>query len=108
MDAHGVPVRLFTANRWVVRDTAYPAEVLVAHLPAFRVGDDAGGHPGTNRWITAMLALFRPQIEQLLHARDRRLAGAGDKALFDHRTIEVRSSCPNSVIDQLDWLDILA
>ncbi len=108
MDAHGVPIRLFTVNRWVVHDTVYPAAALIDRLPAFRIAQDAGGHPVTNRWITAMVALFRPQIEQLLLARDRRLAEALGDTVFEDRTLEVLSSCPVSVVDQLDWLGMLA
>ena len=69
IDARGEPIRLFTTNRWVTGETWYRAEDVINMLDHFAV---VGGGPSVilNRWISAMVELFRPQIAALLHARD--------------------------------------
>lgn len=104
MDGYGNPVGLFTVNRWVTGDAWYPAEQVVAMLDHFQI-DHA--HPSwpVNRWIGGMFRLFRPQMEALLHARDRALATwaaahPGDNAYDDH-DLEVLSSLPIDVTQQI-------
>jgi serine/threonine-protein kinase len=57
-----------------------------------------------NRWITAMLILFRPQIAWLLGERDRVLAQWAKthrgRAAMEERSLEILSSLPISVADQ--------
>jgi hypothetical protein len=69
MDRFGRPVSLFTTNRWVTDETWYRAEDVIRMLDFFEI-DLA--HPSwpVNRWISAMIPLFRPQIEWLLKRRD--------------------------------------
>lgn len=73
MDRYGAPIRLFTTNQWVTGETWYPGADVIRMLPCFAI-DHA--HPSwpTNRWLTALLRLFRPQIEALITARDHALA----------------------------------
>ena len=73
MDRYGAPIRLFTTNQWVTGETWYPGADVIRMLPRFAI-DHA--HPSwpTNRWLTALLRLFRPQIKALICARDTVLA----------------------------------
>ena len=73
MDRFGSPIRLFTTNQWVTGETWYPGADVIRMLPRFAI-DHA--HPSwpTNRWLTALLRLFRPQIAALILARDKALA----------------------------------
>jgi len=73
MDHFGQPVSLFTTNRWVTDETWYRAEDVIRMLDFFDV-DLA--HPSwpVNRWISAMIPLFRPQIEWLIKRRDETVA----------------------------------
>lgn len=73
MDRYGTPIRLFTTNQWVTGETWYRGADVIRMLPRFAI-DHA--HPSwpTNRWLTALLRLFRPQIEALIAERDRVLA----------------------------------
>lgn len=66
----GTPQALFCTNRWVTDETWYPAHAVVGMLDRFR---PTGGATSTraDQWIEAMVALFRPQIEFLLHHRDQ-------------------------------------
>jgi hypothetical protein len=61
-----------------------------------------------NRWLTAMLILFRPQIEELLQQRDERIR-AWQRAhpevnSYEDRRLEVTSQLPVSVEAQVELL----
>lgn len=73
MDRAGLPIRLFTTNRWITGETWYAAEDVVRMLDHFAVEHARPSWP-TNRWITAMIRLFRPQIAWLLRRRDQTVA----------------------------------
>ncbi|MHA1537047.1 MAG: DUF6969 family protein [Alphaproteobacteria bacterium] len=104
MDDHGVPVKIFTVNRWVTGDVWYTAKDVIRMLKVFEV-DIA--HPSwpVNRWVSGMVHLFRPQIERLLIARDKVLA-AWEKAhpdtnAYEDRDIELISEYHISIDDQV-------
>ncbi|MFQ5783970.1 MAG: hypothetical protein ACE5H8_04005 [Alphaproteobacteria bacterium] len=69
MDGRGFPIGLFTTNRWVTAENWYAATDVAAMLDCFVIDHARPSWP-TNRWVTAMLRLFRPQIVALLHQRD--------------------------------------
>lgn len=69
MDAFGRPISLFAVNRWVSAEAWYPAEDVIRMLDRFAVDHAFPSWP-VNRWIGAMLQLFRPQVEALLRHRD--------------------------------------
>ena len=104
MDRFGIPTGLFTTNRWVTAETWYPAGDVVRMLPHFAI-DHA--HPSwpTNRWLTAMVRLFQPQIEGLIRARDTALDTRRrthpDRDVFEDREFEVLSEIPIDVEAQM-------
>jgi hypothetical protein len=104
MDSRGVPIRLFTTNRWVTGETWYAADDVVRMLDRFNI-DVTFPSWATNRWLTAMVALFRPQIVWLLGERDRAVADwerqhpGGDT--YEDRGLEVTSELPVSIDDQI-------
>jgi hypothetical protein len=69
IDHAGIPVAWFATNRWVTDEFLYPAATMIAHLDRYDV-DQTGEDPLVNRLLTAMVALYRDELEQLLHARD--------------------------------------
>ena len=69
MDAFGRPIGLFAVNRWVSAEAWYPAEDVIRMLDRFAIDHAFPSWP-VNRWIGAMLQLFRPQVETLLRHRD--------------------------------------
>mgnify|MGYP000279781843 CR=1 FL=1 len=73
MDKFGVPTHLFTTNRWVTGENLYRAEDVIAMLDGFSMDLVWPSWP-TNRWMNALMVLFRPQIEALIHRRDAVLA----------------------------------
>ncbi|MEO5698931.1 MAG: hypothetical protein ABIS17_14680 [Casimicrobiaceae bacterium] len=104
MDAHGRPQSLFTVNRWVTAETWYPAAEVIRMVPRFRIDHAYPSWP-VNRWLTAMLRLFRPQIEWLLRERDRTLVEWRQRhpgtELFEDRSLEVMSELPIDIDRQL-------
>lgn len=94
MDRKGLPLRMFTTNRWVTGETLYPAQDVIRMLDRFVIDHAYPSWP-TNRWITAMLRLFRPQIAALLLARDAVLAARAaahpDGDVHDDRRLETIS-----------------
>ena len=104
MDAYGVPIGLFTVNRWVTGDTWYPARDVIAMLEGFVI-DHANPSWPVNRWIGAMLRLYRPQIEALILARDEALAAWArnhpDRDVFEDRELEIMSHTAISVEQQI-------
>lgn len=109
MDGAGRPIRLFTTNRWVTGETWYAAPDVCAMLDRFRV-DVRQSSRILNRWITAMFGLFKPEMVELLHARDAAVMGwrrrrRGKVHVFEDRRLEVTSMMEIDVDAQLRRLD---
>lgn len=100
MDGYGHAIGLFTANRWVTGDNWYPAPAVVRMLDRFAIDHAEPSWP-TNRWITAMLRLFRPHVVALLHRRDeiaRTWAATHPGSdVYEDRRLELTSWMPVSV-----------
>ena len=108
MNPAGDPIRLFTTNRWVTGETWYTAEDVIATLDYFVIDLAQPSWP-VNRWITAMLGLFRPQIVNLLRERDKRVAAwqlqHADSNVYEDRDLNVTSELVISVRDQIAAID---
>lgn len=104
MDSSGFPFRLFTTNRWVTGEVWYKAEDVVTMLDFFEIDHTRPSWP-VNRWITAFVQLFKPQIAQLVRARDRFLEDWQRENLsedvYEDRALEITSAMDISVEDQL-------
>ena len=107
MDAGGLPLRLFTTNRWVTGETWYRASDVETMLDRFAV---AAGPPLLARWITGMVGLFKPEIASLIRARDEAVMGwrrrrRGKVHVFEDRRLEVTAALDIDVDAQLRRLD---
>ena len=104
MDAYGWAIGLFATNRWVAGDTWYPAEDVIRMIDRFTIDHAYPSWP-VNRWISAMVRLFRPQIETLLRERDRVVANwrkrHADIDVLEDRRLEVTGYRLISVEGQL-------
>lgn len=104
MTPEGQPFRLFTVNRWVTGETWYPAEEAIALLDQFQVHLGRPSWP-TNRWIGALLRLFRPQVVALILARDRVVAEwrrrYPGRDVLEDRQLEVTSYLDISIERQI-------
>lgn len=108
MDRGGLPIGLFTTNRWVTGETYYAAADVIRMLDRFDIDHT---HPclATNRWISGIVQLFRPQIEILLIERDEVI---GDwqrryprKDVFEDRDLEVTSEIAIDIDAQAAGVD---
>lgn len=94
MDKFGAPTGLFTTNRWVTAETWYPGADVIRMLPHFAIDHAYPSWP-TNRWLSAMVRLFQPQIAALVNARDAALVARRkahpDRDVFEDREFEVLS-----------------
>lgn len=101
----GDPVCLFTTNRWVTGEVWYGADDVCAMLDRFVIGHAQPSWP-TNRWIGAMLRLFRPEIVELVHGRDSAVAEwtkkHPGKDVFEDRGLEITSFKMISLEDQIE------
>lgn len=105
LDARGLPVALFTVNRWVTDGHWFDAATTMSFVDRF-APDTVDFHAHSCRWLTGFVRLYRPLIEALLVKRDRRLARRPDlaRALADHR-LEVLSLAPIDWAADLDALE---
>lgn len=105
MDRSGAPVRLFTTNRWVTGEVWYDALDVAGFIGRFTVDLAPPSRPA-DRWVSNMLALFRPQIAELLQARDAKLAAwqqaHPDRNAYEDRDLEVTSTAAIEVGAQLN------
>ncbi|HEY9549741.1 MAG TPA: hypothetical protein VIR45_09590 [Kiloniellaceae bacterium] len=104
MTPGGLPFRLFTVNRWVTGEVWYRADDVIRMLDVFKIDHAQPSWP-LNRWISAMIALFKPQIAELLRARDRKVADWREQNpeadVFEDRDLEVASFLDISVEHQV-------
>jgi hypothetical protein len=109
MNRAGLPIRLFTTNRWVTGETWYAAGDVVRMLDCFVIDHARPSWPA-NRWITALMRMFRPQIVELLHARDAEIhrlrSIAPEINVFEDRNLEVTSEMRVSIEDQIARIEL--
>jgi len=103
VDVRGEPIRLFTTNRWVTGETWYRAEDVTRMLDRFVIAET---EPSAvlNRWIGAMIQLFRPQIAALLQARDETVMAWRRRRrthVFEDPRLEITSSLDIQLDTQL-------
>ncbi len=103
-DASGQLIRLFTTNRWVTAEQWYPADDVIAMLDRFDIAIDEPS-PALNRWVSAVVRLFRPQIVDLIRARDEAIAHwratHPDRDVFEDRALQVTSERPVDFLAQV-------
>jgi len=104
MNRAGYPIRLFTTNRWVTGEVWYPAKDVIKMLGLFNM-DLAWPSWPVNIWVTNMVRLFRPNIEELLRQRDQTVAGWEQKSpgenVYEDRKQDITSLEDISVEKQI-------
>jgi hypothetical protein len=102
LDARGLPVSLFTVNRWVTGGHWFDAPTTLGLMRRFKL-QDVAGHEDSCAWVSDFVRLYEPLIARLLQARDQRLARCGPlQDALENRRVEMLSSM------QLDWAGDLA
>ena len=104
MDATGLPICLFSTNRWVTGETWYRADDVCALIDCFAIDLARPSWP-VNRWISAMLQLFHPQVTALVRARDARVKdwaeNLPDRNAYEDRELEITAAIDISIDDQM-------
>ena len=104
MNPKGFPIGLFSVNRWVTGEAWYTADDVVAMFGRFNIDHASPSWPA-NRWITAMLRLFHPQIIELVYKRDVVVADwqrkYPDRDVYEDRDLEITSTMAISVDKQI-------
>lgn len=96
-------------NHFVTNEFLYPADVMIEHLPDFNV-DHTAEDDLVNRFVTAMVALYRDEIAELIRERDVRqaqlVAEFGDEAYTKASGVEVLSQIPIDLDAKLSSIDL--
>ena len=104
MNRAGYPIRLFTTNRWVGAEHWYEAEDVITMLDSFMMDMAQPSWP-VNIWITNLVRLFHPEIEELVRERDKVVADwrtrHQDRDVFEDRELEITSNLDISVEKQI-------
>ena len=108
LDARGMPVALFTVNRWVTDGHWFDAATTLAQVDRFAMGE-IDGHAHACRWLNGFVQLYRPLVAELLRKRDQRLARRPDlNQALDDRRVELLSFIPIDWAADLDALQARA
>lgn len=70
MDNAGLPIKLFTTNRWVTGEVWYTAADVHRLIDLFVIDHAQPSWP-INMWISAIVRLFDPQVRALVLERDK-------------------------------------
>ena len=107
MEPKGYPTHLFTTNRWVTGEIWYRSADVIELLDRFEI-DHTYPSWAANRWITAMVALYQPQITQLLIERDVVIdawAESHDGDVLEDRDLEVTSKISLDIKHQIKQIN---
>ncbi len=104
MNEFGVPQALFTVNHWITGGVWEDAFIVESFLDKFII-DHAQPSWATNRWINAMIKLYKPQIIDLVRQRDSEIIklkkAYPQQDIFELREIEILSYLPISIESKL-------
>lgn len=110
MDPKGVPIGLFTVNRWVTGDAWYAAADVNVMVDRFEIDHAQPSWP-VNRWITALVGLFRPLVKDLVVERDLIMAARQAERpgidIYEDKSLEIVSAADISVERQVSRLRAL-
>jgi len=109
MNQMGVPIKLFTVNRWVTGETWYKAEDVIQQLSHFNIDLSHPSWP-LNLWLSHMVQLYRPQIEELIRQRDVAVAAwqakHPDVNAYEDRKLEVTSCLNINLLEDIEALEL--
>ncbi len=108
MDRPGMPIGMFTTNRWVTDESFYSADDVALMIDRFVIEQS---YPclATNRCLTALIRLFKPQIVALLKRRDAVIAdwkqSHPESDVFEDRNLEITSIADINIDQQIRDLE---
>lgn len=103
-NATGQVIGLFTTNRWVTGEAWYDADAVIGLLDRFDITVEAPSRH-LNRWVGAVVRMFRPQIADLIRARDAKVASFKaahpGRDVYEDRDLQVTSEMPVDFLAQI-------
>lgn len=105
-DHSGLPIRIFTTNRWVTNEWLYPAEQLIPLLDKFAITNEKFSI--TSKWLMALLKLYRPQIEWAMRQRDEtieKIRALDPEGFAENKSFEVLSAIEFDLAAQIDRIE---
>jgi hypothetical protein len=107
-EASGRLMRLFTTNRWVTGETWHDAEAVIGMLDHFDITTPAPSRE-LNRWVSATVRMFRPQIVDLVRARDAAVAAFArthpQSDVYENRDLMVTSEATVDFLGQIHAIE---
>jgi hypothetical protein len=108
MDNDGIPISLFTVNRWVTDEGVLPATKVKSLVPRFQIKCKAFDR-NVSMFLHHMLALFHEEIRTLIDRRDAAYASyrsshAGREP-YEDRELEITSSLDIDVSRQVERIE---
>ncbi len=104
MNEFGAPQALFTVNHWITGGVWEDAPTVISFLDKFII-DHAKPSWAVNRWINAIVKLYKPQIIELVKQRDQEIKKLKEtyqnQDIFELREIEILSYLPISIESKL-------
>lgn len=101
LDPRGLPVSIFTVNRWVTGGHWLDAQTTLHWLQGMAL-DGAPGHTHSCQWLSGFIQMYLPVITRLLRQRDRWLERQGDRAVaLENQRYEVIGCA------RIDWANDL-
>lgn len=98
LDAHGLPVSLFTVNSWVTGDRMLSAPTTAQLLATMRLDT---GHRAIDTVLEAVMTLCADDVEALLAERDAALARHHATGVLEDRALEMLSERSIALDDKL-------
>lgn len=109
MNRYGLPIRLFTVNRWITSEIWYDCRHVPKFIKQFKMSKDDDAHWTTlDKWVEGMIQLFAPQIEWLHQKRDAAIERHGqlnpDTNVYEDEQLEETSEIAIDLQSQIQWL----
>jgi hypothetical protein len=98
-NAHGLPISLFTVNRWVTGGHWFDAHTTLSCIKKFSLAPSGQFRHGKD-WLTQFLRLYAPLIEILLMQRDAALAKQAK------RVANFEAALDDESLENLSWISI--
>ncbi len=109
MNRHGLPIRLFSVNRWISYEVWYDAQHTLSFIKQFKMTKQDNSYwQILDRWVSGMLHLFSPQIQWINNARDLRISHYKtvylDSNVYEDPRLDLLSEIPINLTKQIRWL----
>lgn len=105
LDQKGMPVRIFTTNRWVTGEKFQWADRVLQYVHDFELKASGRISP-VARWLSAFIVLFEKDIMDVVLARDLRLAALSEqlslKTVLNMKEHHILTQCNINLMDRLD------